>query len=74
MLISYIAIRGNAIMICVTTSGGVINAAPIKNSRMAYFLFFQKLDRYDAQFRQESKYERKFENQSECYQQFGRKA
>ena len=35
-------IKGNAIMICVTTSGGVKIAAPAKNNRSAYFLFFFK--------------------------------
>jgi len=42
ILISYSTINGNAIMTWVTTSGGVKMAAPTKNNRSAYFLFFFK--------------------------------
>ena len=42
MLISYRSIKGKAIIIWVTTSGGVKIAAKTKNKSRAYFLFFFK--------------------------------
>ena len=50
ILISYRTIKGRAIIIWVTTSGGVSMAALTKKRSSAYFLFFlRKFNRYNAE-------------------------